>query len=125
MTTIPATEESEYNDATGEPLTGPTLKPKSISEIDVNPAVLENLALKNLYMAGSISVLELSHKIRLSYAIAEELVIRLQSELLCQVKGMEGNIPRIALTSSGRSRAAELLSQRLPTLFWRTKLYAS
>jgi predicted ATPase with chaperone activity len=113
MATTAASEECGYNGVTGEPITGPTLKPNSTSEIDVNPAVLENLVLKTLYQAGSISLLELSLRIRLTYLLTDELVSRLQSEMFCQVKGMEGNIPKIALTSSGRSRAVDLLSESL------------
>ncbi len=73
--------------------------------------VLEDIALKTLYLSGSLSILELSEKICLSFEVAKELSFRLRTELLCQVNGMTGNIPQIAITSQGRSRAADLLSQ--------------
>ena len=94
-----------------EPVVGPARKPQSISEIDVPQGVLEDLALKNLYLSGSLSVLELSQKTRLSFEATNELFCRLRAELLCQVTGMTSNIPQIAITSQGRSRAMELLSQ--------------
>jgi predicted ATPase with chaperone activity len=47
---------------------------------------------------------------RLSYEVANELFLRLRTELLCQVTGMANNIPNIAITSMGRTRAMELLS---------------
>jgi predicted ATPase with chaperone activity len=77
----------------------------------VPQGVLEDLALKNLYLSGSLSVLELSQKTRLSFEATNELFCRLRAELLCQVTGMTSNIPQIAITSQGRSRAMELLSQ--------------
>jgi len=94
-----------------EPISGPTQRPQTIGEVDVRQAVLEDLALKILYLTGSLSVLELSEKTRLSFEVANELFFRLRTEHFCQVTGMAGNIPHIAITSQGRTRAMELLSQ--------------
>jgi predicted ATPase with chaperone activity len=94
-----------------EPLAGPVLKPQSIAEIDVPQAILEDLALKILYLSGSLSVLELADKTRLSFELVDELFSHLRAERLCQVTGMAGNIPHISITSQGRTRAVELLSQ--------------
>jgi predicted ATPase with chaperone activity len=94
-----------------EPVAGPEHRPQSISEVDVRKEVLEDLALKILYLSGSLSVLEISEKIRLSYEVANKLFSRLRTELLCQVTGMTGNIPQIAITTQGRLRAMELLFQ--------------
>jgi predicted ATPase with chaperone activity len=77
----------------------------------VRQAVLEELALKTLYISGSLSVLELSEKMRLSFQITDELLCRLRAERYCQVTGITQNIPQIAITSQGRARAMELLSQ--------------
>jgi predicted ATPase with chaperone activity len=94
-----------------DPLAGPAQKPQSIADLDVRQAVLEDLALKILYLSGSLSVVELAEKTRLGFEVANELFFRLRTEHLCQVTGMTGNIPRIAITSQGRSRAMELLAQ--------------
>jgi predicted ATPase with chaperone activity len=94
-----------------DPVYGPTRRPQSIEEVDVRKAVLEDLALKTLYLSGSLSILELSEKTRLSFEVAQELSFRLRAELLCQVNGMSGNIAQIAITSQGRLRAMDLLSQ--------------
>ena len=101
----------DFNTANSEPATGPAHRPQSISEIDVRQAVLDDLALKTLYISGSLSVLELSEKMRLSFSIADELLCRLRAALFCHVTGINSNIPQIAITSQGRARAAELLSQ--------------
>lgn len=93
------------------PLSGPANRPQSISEMDVSSSVLEDLAVKTLYLSGPLSVLELSDKMKVSFGVAEDLLFRLRSELLCQVTGMSNNVPQIAITSQGRSRATELLAQ--------------
>ncbi len=82
-----------------------------IAELDVRQSVLEDLALKILYLSGSLSITELAEKTRLSFEVAKELAYQLRTELLCQVTGMNGNIPQIAITTQGRTRAMELLSQ--------------
>jgi predicted ATPase with chaperone activity len=90
---------------------GPDYRPNTLAEIDVRPAILEDLALKTLYTAGSISVLELSEKLCVAYEIANELFSSLRTSRCCQVTGMTGTIPQIAITSEGRNRAADLFSQ--------------
>jgi predicted ATPase with chaperone activity len=100
-----------YNQAKPEPVTGPLHRPQSISEIDVRQSVLEDLVLKILYLSGSISVLELSDKMRISFPLADELLCRLRAERYCQVTGITRNIPQIAITVQGRSRAMDLLAQ--------------
>jgi predicted ATPase with chaperone activity len=93
------------------PNTGPTHRPNSLAEIDVREAVLEELALKTLYAAGSLSVLDLSEKLCISYGIANELFSTLRASRCCQVTGMAGTVPQIAITTEGRTRATELFSQ--------------
>jgi predicted ATPase with chaperone activity len=93
-----------------KPLAGPLQKPESVSDVGVRKEVLEDLALKFLYLSGPLSVVELSNHIRLSFRVTEELFVRLRAQQLCEVTGMSGNVPNIAITSQGRSRAVELLS---------------
>ncbi|MGA2674824.1 MAG: hypothetical protein ABSE99_16525 [Terracidiphilus sp.] len=90
---------------------GPAHKPQSVADLDVRQTVLEDIALKTLYLSGPFSVLELAKRTRLSFEVANELFTRLRAELLCQVTGMTANVPEIAITSQGRTRALELLSQ--------------
>jgi predicted ATPase with chaperone activity len=102
---------STYDFIKTEPVHGPAHRPQSIEEVDVRKSILEDLALKTLYLSGSLSILELAEKTRLSFEVAQELSFRLRGELLCQVNGMSGNIPQIAITSQGRTRAMDLLTQ--------------
>ena len=92
------------------PVMGPTRKPRSVSETGVRQTVLEDLALKTLYLSGPFSVYGLADHTRLSFEVANELFSRLREQQLCHVTGMIGNIPTIAITSQGRARALELLS---------------
>jgi len=93
------------------PAQGPAHMPTSIVETGVRASVLEDLALKILYLSGPFSVLELARQMHLGYEVAHELFDRLRSKLLCEVTGMFGHVQNIAITSLGRTRAMELLSQ--------------
>jgi predicted ATPase with chaperone activity len=93
------------------PLGGPENRPRSIAEAGVRETILEDIALKTLYLSGPFSVLDLSQRIRLSYEIAEELVRRLRTKMLAEVVGMSATVANIAITSQGRARALELLAQ--------------
>ena len=58
-----------------EPIHGPARRPQTIDELDVRQSVLEDLALKTLYLAGSLSVHQLAEKTRLSFEVAKEIVL--------------------------------------------------
>ncbi len=96
---------------TGIAVGGPQHAPESIAEVGVRQAILEDLALKILYTSGPLSLLELVGHTRLSVGVVNQLLRRLRAEQLCEVTGMTGNVPQIAITTPGRSRALELLSQ--------------
>jgi len=85
-------------------------EPESVAEVGVRKALLEDLALKTLYVAAPPSLVELASTMCLSYRVVDELFRRLRAEQLVEVTGMNGNAPQVALTSHGRSRALELLS---------------
>jgi predicted ATPase with chaperone activity len=100
---MPDLRKTEY-------LATPDNQPHSISELGVRETILEDLALKILYISGPFSVLDLSEHARVSFEVAHELFNRLRGKLLCEVTGMTGNVPFLAITTQGRSRALELLS---------------
>ena len=100
-----------YNFFKNEPVDTPTSRPQAIGELDVRQSVLEDLALKILYLSGSLSISELSEKTRLSFEVAKELSGQLRTEQHCQVTGVNGYVPQIAITSQGRARAMELFTQ--------------
>jgi len=100
------------NAMSSDPLPQPTvpLEPECVADVDVSPALLESLALKILYLNGPFSLKELSARIRLGLGVVNELLRRLRSEQLCEITGMKGNIPQLAITAKGRSLAIELLA---------------
>jgi predicted ATPase with chaperone activity len=88
----------------------PTRRPQSISDLDVRRAILEDIALKTLYLSGTLSVLELAERMHLSYEVVDALFSQLRAEQFCLVTGMTGHVHQIAITAQGRSRAMELLA---------------
>lgn len=89
---------------------GPEHRPRSLKELGVRSGIIEDLALKILYVAGPFTVFDMGRKMRVSYDVANEVFNKMRAGLLCQVTGMKGNIAEIAITSQGRSRALELLA---------------
>jgi DNA-binding MarR family transcriptional regulator len=63
---------------------------RSIEEIGVRRNLLEDLALKILYLVGEMSLHELARHMGLRPGMVEELFQRLRKDQLCQVTGMAG-----------------------------------
>ena len=98
------------NGSETEAMPGPLQVPETVAEVGVRKGVIEDLALKILYLAGPMSLRELAAKTRLRFSVVDELLRRLRAEQLCEITGMTLNIPQIAITSVGRTRALELLT---------------
>lgn len=84
-------------------------EPRTVADTGLRKTFLEGLALKVLYLTGPFSLFELSRQLKLSLEVIEELVERLRAEQLCSVTGLVGNVPNIAITAQGKTRALELL----------------
>lgn len=93
------------------PSLGPEHRPRTLEELGVRQSVLDDLALKVLYLSGPMTTRDLSRHICLGSDVTNELFHRMRTDLLCQVTGMDGNFQEIAITSQGRVRATELLAQ--------------
>jgi hypothetical protein len=89
----------------------PEHRPRTIAELGIRRSIVEDLALKTLYLGGTMSARELARQMRLSVNVADELLNRMRTAQQCQVTGMTGNLPTVALTDQGRKRGLELLSQ--------------
>jgi MoxR-like ATPase len=89
---------------------GPQFVPESLAELGLPQGLAEDLALKVLYLRGPLSLREFADHTRLSFGVINEILRRLRAEQLCELKGMVGNMPQIAITAQGRSRASELLT---------------
>lgn len=90
---------------------GPNHRPRSFQELAVRQSVVEDIALKTLYMSGTISMAELGRKLGLGYEVMDDLVSRLRAEMYCQVAGMSGNVPLLCVSDRGRTRAVDLMAQ--------------
>jgi predicted ATPase with chaperone activity len=84
--------------------------PREARRTGVRKGILEDLALKILYLHGELSLSELSELSCLSSDVVNEIFLFLRKEQLCEVKGMSGIAHRIAASARGKDRAAELLS---------------
>jgi predicted ATPase with chaperone activity len=83
----------------------------SIEGVGIRRNLLEDLALKSLYLIGEMTLQELARHMGLNLPMMEELFQRLRKDHLIQVTGMAGNVHRVTTTSGGKSRALELLAQ--------------
>ena len=79
-------------------------------DLGIPRSLVQDLALKILYLQGEISLRELAQHMRISYGILEDVFQRLRKDQLCEVKGMVGSVHFITTTSAGKARAIELLS---------------
>ncbi len=97
--------------ASGGTWAGVENRPRSTEELGIRRSIMEDLALKTLYLGGTMSARELARQMRLSVNVADELMGRIRTAQLCQVTGMTGNLQTVALTDQGRKRGLEALSQ--------------
>jgi predicted ATPase with chaperone activity len=88
----------------------PIEAPETIEDLGIRRSLLDDLALKTLYLHGEMSLPELASGMHLSFAVAEQLFRRLRNEQLCEVKGFNDLAYQFAITSQGRERALDLLS---------------
>ena len=89
----------------------PLQVPESVNDVGVRRSVLEELALKILYLEGPLSLGRLAEQIHLTSGVVEELYRRLRKEQLCEVTRTDSlGFPDLAITSQGRARALELLA---------------
>jgi MoxR-like ATPase len=84
--------------------------PQTIGDIGVGRTLIEELALKILFLGGEMSLAELSDRMCLSLAVVQEIFEFFRREQLCQVKGMARGLHVITLSGAGRDRASALLA---------------
>jgi hypothetical protein len=82
----------------------------TIEQLGIRRKLLEDLALKTLFLGGEMTLAELADSMRVELRVADELFQRFRREQLCQVTGMTGSMHRIVGTAEGKARALELLS---------------
>ena len=107
-----ADSPGEATDPSSQPveLMSPDQRPRTAAELGIRQSIVEDLALKTLYMGGTMSTRELARQMRLSVNVADELVNKMRAGQLCQVTGMTANLATVALTDQGRKRGLELIA---------------
>jgi len=83
--------------------------PRSLQELGIRTGLVQNLALKILYLQGELLLVNLAEHMRLSLGIVSDVFDHLRKEQLCEVKGMIGGVHRVTTTALGNARAHELL----------------
>src|SRR6185437_4915916 len=89
-------------------ISAPEDRPRTIAEVGIRDSLLEDIALKALYLSGPFTVVDLAEQTHIGFEVAEQIFTRLRAKLLCEVAGLIGNVPRIAISTHGRARALEL-----------------
>jgi MoxR-like ATPase len=84
--------------------------PHQVQRTGVRRGLLEDLALKVLYLQGEMSLVEMSDRTCLSLGVIDEIFQFLRKEQLCEVKRMAAGSHVIVASAQGKQRAIELLS---------------
>jgi len=85
--------------------------PETVEETRVPKNLLEDLALKILYLAGELSLAELGRRMQLQPDVIYEIFERIRKGQLIEVVGMAGGVHRIVMTSKGRAEAHNIMSR--------------
>ena len=85
--------------------------PHTVDETGVRRALLEELALKIIYLEGELNLRQLAARMGLAAPVVEEIFQRLRRAQFCEVAGMDGSTYRVTAGAAGRARAQELLSR--------------
>lgn len=84
--------------------------PQEFEQTGIRRGLLEDLALKILYLNGEMTLPELAKHMCLGLGVIDQIFEFFRKEQLCEVKGMAGGAHRIVASAQGKSRAAGLLS---------------
>jgi hypothetical protein len=76
---------------------GPLVVPQRVEWTGIRRGLLEDLALKVLYLGGEMTLIELSDHLCLSLPVMEEIFQFFRKKRLCEGKGISGGTHRIAM----------------------------
>jgi predicted ATPase with chaperone activity len=85
--------------------------PQTMEELGIRRSLLEDLAVKFLYLEGEMTVRELARKMRISTGVIKDVFDYLRKEQFIEIKGMAAGDFRVTTTMAGKERALVLLSQ--------------
>jgi hypothetical protein len=84
--------------------------PEAIGDIGIDRTLLEELALKTLFLNGEMSLADLAERMCLSLPVIEEIFQFFRREQLCEVKGMVRGTHVIAASARGKERGSALFT---------------
>src|SRR5438309_6939723 len=87
---------------------GPLVVPHRIERTGIRRGLLEDLALKFLYLNGEMTLIELSDHLCLSLGVVEEVSHFFVKERLGEVKALPGVINRLGAATKGGKGPADL-----------------
>lgn len=87
--------------------------PRTVDETGIRRTLLEELALRVIYLEGELTLRELADRLGLTTTVTDELFQRLRKAQLLEVTGMTGSNHRFSVATAGRMRATELLQRSL------------
>jgi hypothetical protein len=87
-----------------------TEAPQTIGDTGIDRVLLEELALKVLFLAGELTLADLARRMCLSLPVIEKVFQFFRREQLCEVKGMLRGTHLIVASSAGKQRATDLLA---------------
>jgi len=90
-------------------------QPESVEETRIPRSLLEDLALKMLYIAGQLTVTELGKRMRLAYSTIHEIFEYLRKDQFVEVVGMTGNVHKIVATEKGQAKAQKIMARDMYT----------
>jgi hypothetical protein len=85
--------------------------PRSVEESGVRRTLLEDLAVKVIAREREATTFTLGETLALPSRLVDEVFQKLRKSALVEVMGMSGSAYRMSLTSAGRERADDLMSQ--------------
>jgi hypothetical protein len=84
--------------------------PATVESTGIRRSVLEELALKTIYVEHELHLRALADRMGLGFEIVDDLFQRLRKRGLCEVASHDGLMPRVRLNGHGSSRAQTLLA---------------
>jgi hypothetical protein len=85
--------------------------PRTVEELRIRQALLDELAVKTLAQEREMTTRALGDALAVSGPVAEDLFQRLRKAQTVEVTGLSGPTHRMTLTQGGRARAEEILSR--------------
>jgi len=83
------------------------IQPETAADLDISPALVQDLFLRGAREEGQSGLASLSERLKLPHAVLEPVFRQLRQQQYLDVKGMQGNDYRFALTGAGKALAAE------------------